>query len=150
MMKTTTNKMSSYNYTHTDQTVVVIELYLRMHPNDIEGIEEYFYTAVSGYTTGGDDYSLVVKTDGSEVGTTASFSHNHKTEEKQIYYTLCEDCDPQEGVQYKAIISLPSLVEEIEEQIQEDGFTDNRARGLKVNVLFTERGWSTLVWNDYD
>ena len=160
--------MPSYNdnditYNHALHPILYsVKLYIRLEPDDIEGIEEHFYTALSDYHSGeynfengrwqGGNYSIVVKTDGTEVGTNASFSHNHKTEEIKIHTDFQDEDEPhEEEGHYKAVISLPSLIEETYYALQEDGvFTRGRCRGLQVWVEFTERGWNTNIYSDYD
>jgi len=146
--------MASYDnndttYNHDDYpTQYTIQLYLKPLESDIQEDERGYTTPIFPYCAG---YNLVVKTDGSEDGTNASFSHNHKTEEIKVETTCHEEYEDQE-VHYKAIISpaevwtaaLASLYEGADRVI-----TANRARGLQVWVEFTERGWKVEFSNTH-
>lgn len=157
--------MTSYNhdydettYNHDDYPVqYTVQVYLRLYPEDIQEDERSYITPISDYTTGkytlfrgsskwlllGGDYSLVVKTDGSEDGTNACFSHNYKTEETKVETTCHEEAgDEEEEVQYKAVISPHELQQGAQQSLYEQGvITSKRYRGLQVWVEFTERGW---------
>jgi len=159
--------MTSYNdndttYNHEDYPVqYTIQLYLRLYSDDIQEDERDYITPITDYCKGkytfkngrwqGGNYILVVKTDGSEDGTSACFSHNHKTEEIKVE-TTCHEHDYEEKVQYKAVISLPPLIEDAFDSLYEGAdqvITANRARGLQVWVEFTERGWKVEFSNTH-
>ena len=148
-------------YDHADYPVqYTIQLYLRLYQDEIQEDERDYITPISDYTAGkfiyneydrlmGADYSLVVKTDGSEDGTSACFSHNYKTEEIKVE-TTCHEESGEEDVQYKAVISPHELQQAAQQSLYERGvITDKRRRGLQVWVEFTECGWKLDFTNTH-
>jgi len=149
------NNDTTYNYD--DYPVqFTVQLFLVPLESDIQEDERDYITPIFDYSYG--NYNLVVKTDGSEEGTNACFSHNDKTEEIKVFATppcrrFCPFSSPEDQeVHYKAIISpaelwtaaLASLYEGADQVI-----TANRARGLQVWVYFTERGWKLECYSTH-
>tara|TARA_R110001632_G_scaffold71254_1_gene165335 strand:+ start:852 stop:1475 length:624 start_codon:yes stop_codon:yes gene_type:complete len=152
------NMMSSYNdndttYNHDDYPIqFTLELHLKLQWCDIQRDEEEYLTPIlkyqgrritnkdNGKCDVNDTYSFVIKTDGTDDGTNAYFSHNFETKENKVK-TTCHTQQELE-VQYKVVMSPNELYKSVKNFLEEEGvITDNRGRGLKVWVEFTERGW---------
>ena len=156
------NMMSSYNdndttYNHDDYPIqFTLELHLKLQWCDIQRDEEEYLTPIlkyqgrritnkdNGKCDVNDTYSFVIKTDGTDDGTNAYFSHNFETKENKVK-TTCHTQQELE-VQYKVVMSPNELYLSVKNFLEEEGvITDNRGRGMNLVIELGERGYTKYL-----